>query len=77
MGAGYALDAGGREIIATRAVVEPVPPVAGDPGGGPAFYDLPVAYVGDEEELEEAETRRGTCGDRGTVRRLETPELLA
>lgn len=74
VGAGYALDAEGREIISTRTRVEPVPPVAGDPDGGPARYDLTVSYRA-EEELEEAETREGVCLPRGVVRLSEEPEL--
>ena len=72
IGAGYALDAYGREIISTRTRVEPVPPVAGDPDGGPARYDLTVSYPA-EEDLEEAETREGVCRDRGVVRLEEEP----
>lgn len=74
IGAGYALDAYGREIISTRTRIEPVPPVAGDPDGGPARYDLTVAYP-DAEELEEAETREGVCVPRGVVRLAEEPEF--
>ncbi|MFL6234459.1 MAG: hypothetical protein ACJ76N_15105 [Thermoanaerobaculia bacterium] len=72
IGAGYALDAYGREIISTRARVEPVPPVAGDPTGGPARYDLTVSYPS-EQDLEETETREGVCRDRGVVRLAEEP----
>lgn len=72
IGAGYALDAYGREIISTRTRVEPVPPVAGDPSGGPAHYDLTVSYPS-EEDLEETETREGVCRDRGVVRLAEEP----
>jgi len=72
IGAGYALDAYGHEIISTRTRVEPVPPVAGNPAGGPAHYDLTVSYPS-EEDLEEAETREGVCRDRGVVRLAEEP----
>ncbi len=72
VGAGYALDSYGREIISTRSRVEPVPPVAGDPTGGPARYDLTVSYPA-EEDLEEAETREGVCLPRGVVRLAEEP----
>ena len=74
LGAGYALDALGREIISTRTRVEPVPPVAGDPDGGPARYDLTVSYPADAD-LEEAETREGVCLPRGVVRLTEEPVL--
>lgn len=72
IGPGYALDAYGREIISTRTRVEPVPPVAGDPTGGPARYDLTVHYPS-EADLEEAETREGVCSERGVVRLAEEP----
>src|SRR5260370_3183114 len=72
IGAGYALDAYGREIISTRTRVEPVPPVAGDPSGGPARYDLTVSYPS-EKDLAERETRQGVCQDRGVVRLAEEP----
>jgi hypothetical protein len=74
IGAGYALDAYGHEIISTRTRVEPVPPVAGDPSGAPARYDLTVAYP-DEKDLAETETREGVCRDRGVVRLAEEPVL--
>jgi len=74
VGAGYALDALGHEIILTRTRVEPVPPVPGDPDGGPARYDLTVSYPA-EEDLEEAETREGVCLPRGVVRVAEEPVL--
>jgi hypothetical protein len=74
IGAGYALDSRGREIISTRSRVEPVPPVAGDPDGGPARYDLTVSYPA-AEDLEEAETREGVCVPRGVVRLAEEPEF--
>ncbi len=72
IGPGYALDAYGREIISTRIRVEPVPPVSGDPTGGPARYDLTVHYPS-EADLEETETREGVCTERGVVRLAEEP----
>src|SRR5947207_3066394 len=44
IGPGYAIDADGREIILTATRAEAVPPVAGADDGGPAFFDLTVAY---------------------------------
>ncbi|WP_090941685.1 hypothetical protein [Nonomuraea jiangxiensis] len=70
--AGYALDANGREIVLTETERLPVPPVAGEGCGGPAFFDLTVSYPADEE-LEEAETRQGACAPRGIVRLRERP----
>ena len=72
IGPGYALDAYGREIISTRIRVEPVPPVSGDPTGGPARYDLTVHYPS-QADLEETETREGVCTERGVVRLAEEP----
>jgi hypothetical protein len=69
---GYAIDAGGREIILVEQAVEPVPPVAHDGFGAPVFYDLTVSYPSDSE-LEESETREGICQPRGVVRLEERP----
>lgn len=74
IGAGYAIDALGREIILTREVLEAIPPVAGEDGGTPAFYYLAVRYP-DDSRLDEAETRSGVCGSRGAVRLAERPLL--
>ncbi|MDH0867502.1 hypothetical protein [Mitsuaria sp. GD03876] len=69
---GYAIDARGREIVLADAVVQPVPPVAGDDFGAPVFFDLTVSYP--TEALEVAETRDGVCGATGGAIRLrETP----
>ena len=69
---GYALDADGREIVLLESRDEQVPPVAGDPGGGSAFFDLAVSYPSDDE-LEPVETRAGVCVERGAVRLRERP----
>ncbi|HSK77772.1 MAG TPA: hypothetical protein VLQ45_15075 [Thermoanaerobaculia bacterium] len=74
IGPGYAIDALGREIVLTRPAVEQVPPVAGESGGGPVFYDLAVSYP-DDASLEAAETREGICLPRGAVRLREEPVL--
>jgi len=74
IGPGYAIDAKGREIVLTETRKEPVPPVAGEADGSPAFYDLTVSYPADEY-LEEAETRGGICNSHGVVRRREEPEF--
>lgn len=74
IGPGYALDAFGREIVLTHLQVEQVPPVAGESGGGPVFYDLAVSYP-DDAGLEAAETREGICLPRGVVRLREEPVL--
>ncbi len=72
VGAGYAIDNEGREIVLTETHVEPVPPAAGELDGGPAVFDLTVAYPPDEY-LETAETRAGVCRDQGAVRLREAP----
>jgi hypothetical protein len=69
---GYALNAAGAEIVLREPQVEQVPPVSGEPDGGPAYFDLTVSYPGDDE-LEEAETREGVCLPRGVVRLRERP----
>ena len=71
IGAGYAIDAEGREIILTQAEVLPIPPDAGDKGN-PVFFDLTVSYPNDSA-LEEVETREGICVSRGTIRLREAP----
>lgn len=72
IGPGYAIDGRGREIVLTREVVEPVPPVAGESEGEPVFFDLVVSY---DEDPEVAETRQGICVERGVVRLREEPVL--
>jgi hypothetical protein len=74
VGAGYAIDARGREIVLTQPVELPVPPVAGEADGGPVFYDLAIAYP-EADQLEEAETRDGVCLPRGAVRLREEPQF--
>ena len=70
--AGYAIDAEGREITLLDTQVEQVPPVSGEPDGGPAAFDLAVSYPSDDD-LEEAETREGVCMPRGAVALREKP----
>jgi hypothetical protein len=69
---GYAIDALGREIILTQNHEEPIPPVSAEKDGKSVFYDLTVSYP-DDTELEETETREGTCLPRGAVRLQEAP----
>ena len=69
---GYAIDSAGREIVLTDALVQAVPPVAGDDFGGPVFFDLTVSYP--ELALQVAETRDGICNaPGGAIRLRETP----
>jgi hypothetical protein len=72
IGAGYAIDALGREIVLTETQTLAIPPVAGDADGKPIFFDLTVSYP-DDSALEEAETRDGVCLPRGVVRLREAP----
>ena len=72
IGAGYAVDALGREAVLTNTLTLQVPPVAADESGKPVFYDLAVSYP-DDDALEETETREGICSPRGVVRRREVP----
>jgi hypothetical protein len=72
IGAGYAVDAEGREIVLTNTVTQQVPPVASDDAGESVFYDLAVSYP-DDSALEETETRQGLCSTLGVVRRREAP----
>jgi hypothetical protein len=76
VGPGYALDAEGREIVLTAAVVLPVPPVAHGLDTEVAYFDLAVSYPPDET-LEDmtAETRVGVCVPAGAVRLREQPAL--
>ena len=74
IGAGYAVDSLGREIVLTNTMTLQVPPVASDDSGEPVFYDLAVSYP-DDSALEETETREGVCLARGVVRRREVPVL--
>lgn len=71
---GYAIDALGREIVLTRDLVEPVPPVSSEQDGRSVLYDLTISYP-DDDALEEAETREGVCLPRGVVRLREEPVL--
>jgi hypothetical protein len=72
IGAGYAIDADGREIVLTEGRVEPVPPVAGEAEAVPALYYLTLSYP-DDADLEESEIREGICNTRGVIRLKEEP----
>ena len=72
IGAGYAIDKDGHEIVLPQERKEPVPPVAGEPDGSPVVYDLVVSYP-EDDQLEEAETRAGICDARGVTRLREEP----
>jgi hypothetical protein len=69
---GYAIDSLGREIVLTQPYTQPVPPQAGDGQGGPAIFDLTVAYP---DTLPVSETRTADCTSAvpGAVRLDESP----
>jgi hypothetical protein len=70
---GYALDAGGRDLVLEEAVTLPVPPVASGADGGPADYLLVLAYTEDEAAV--VELRDGACETAGAVRRHDDPTV--
>src|SRR5216684_4985875 len=70
--AGYALDSIGREIVQTKTLVVPIPPVADNGAGGSVFYDLTVSYP-DDADLKPSETREGICLPPGVIRLREEP----
>ncbi len=72
VGAGYAIDDLGREIVLTTSRTIPVPPVEGDGHGNAMRFVLTVQYPADDT-LEEVEEREGLCGTRGAVRLREEP----
>ena len=70
---GYALDCQGRELILAEAREIAVPPVAGNPDGGPVTYYLTASYAEDAELT--PEMRAGACEASGAVRRPEQPNI--
>ncbi|BDV31540.1 hypothetical protein [Microbacterium terricola] len=73
VGAGYALDAGGRELVLADPVHKPVPAVAGDSAGAPRTFCLVLRWRSDEDAV--VLTRPGSCGSEGAVRRRDEPDL--
>ncbi len=74
VGAGYAIDISGREIVALQETVLEVPPIAGTATGEPRELYLTASYL-EDDELETVTKRLGVCGASGAVRRLEQPLL--
>jgi len=68
--AGYALDCLGHELILSQPLDLQVPAVPGAGDGSPATYYLTVSYA---DQTAVIETRDGTCGTAGAVRRAEMP----
>ncbi|WP_022920510.1 hypothetical protein [Ornithinimicrobium pekingense] len=73
LGAGYALDAEGRELVVDDPLTVPVPPVASGPAGDPVPFALVVRWTEDEEAV--VVDRAGACGTRGAVRRSDVPTV--
>lgn len=68
---GYALDCKGRDLIQSNLLELAIPPVSGDGSGGPQTYYLTISYASDADLT--PETRNGSCGSSGAVRRPEEP----
>jgi hypothetical protein len=66
VGAGYALDCSGRDLLVPEPVTLQVPPVASDGAGGAARFLLTVSYQ-DDDALDPS-TRLGVCDTGGAVR---------
>lgn len=71
---GYAIDCLGHDLVLSRPQSMQIPPVSGAATGGPARYYLTASYIADAE-LAPDETRAGTCGTDGAIRRTEQPLL--
>jgi hypothetical protein len=73
VGAGFALDCQGHELILTEDQVFPIPAVVSDPSGNPALYFLTVSWLDDDQI--DPELRAGLCQTTGAVRRPEQVNL--
>ncbi len=74
VGAGYALDSTGRELVVPRPITVPVPPVAAGPDGKPLAFALVVRWTDDEDAV--VVDRPGACGTEGAVRRSDAPQVV-
>ena len=74
IGAGYAIDCLGREIILTDPVTKTVPSVGGATDGSAAIFYLVASYL-DDGGQQVLENRPGVCLPGGTVRLSEAPSL--
>jgi hypothetical protein len=74
VGAGYAIDCLGREIILTETLTKPVPARADDGQGNPVVFYLLAAYP-DDSQLVTLERRDGECGTDGAVRLQERASI--
>ncbi len=73
VGAGYALDSTGRELIVAEPVSRSIPPVAGSADGSPRRYLLVVRWTPDDDAV--VQMRAGACATQGAVRRSNAPQL--
>jgi hypothetical protein len=73
IGAGYALDSTGRELVLVEPAGLKVPAVAGDPQGRPEAYTLVLRWTEDHDAV--VLTRSGACGTEGAVRRSDAPTI--
>lgn len=74
IGAGYALDSTGRELVVPDPVSVPVPPVVAGPDGQPRGFALVVRWTSDEDAV--VVDRPGACGTEDAVRRSDAPQAL-
>lgn len=73
VGAGYALDADGRELVLPDPATVPVPAVTGEADGRPRVFALVLRWTGDDDAI--VQLRDGACGTQGAVRRSDAPTL--
>ncbi|WP_331771663.1 hypothetical protein OG948_49660 (plasmid) [Embleya sp. NBC_00888] len=73
IGAGYALDALGRDLILADGVESDVPAVAAGPDGGDVLFCLTLRWTEDDEAA--VRTRDGACGVVGAVRLADGPTV--
>ncbi|MFI1379219.1 hypothetical protein [Embleya sp. NPDC020886] len=71
IGAGYALDAFGRDLILSDGAELDVPAVAAGPDGGDVVFCLTLRWTEDDEA--DVRTRAGACGVVGAVRFADGP----
>ena len=73
LGAGYALDSTGRELVVPTPLTIPVPPVAAGPSGAAVPFTLTLRWTEDDEAA--VVDRPGACGAEGAVRRSDAPTV--
>lgn len=73
VGAGYALDSTGRELVVPTPTTVPVPPVSSGPDGKPMTFTLVLSWTPDDDAP--VVDRPGACGTEGAVRRSDAPQL--